>query len=59
MNVILALIIAIASILPSVASRAQPTNAPANVSMTGYTGNAGYAVPSLGASDAIATELGR
>jgi hypothetical protein len=50
MNVILALIIAIASILPSVASRAQPTNAPANVSMTGYTGNAGYAVPSLGAS---------
>ena len=51
MNFILALLIAIAAILPSVASRAQPTNAPANVSMAGsISGNAGWAVPSLGAS---------
>ena len=49
MTFILALILAIAATLPSVASRAQPTNAPANVSVTGYTGNAGWAVPSLGA----------
>ena len=48
MNFILALFLAIAAIFPSVAS--QPTNAPANVSVTGYTGNAGWAVPSLGAS---------
>ena len=48
MNFILALFLAIAAIFPSVAS--QPTNAPANVSVTGYTGNAGWAVASLGAS---------
>jgi hypothetical protein len=35
MNFILALFLAIAAIFPSVASRAQPTNAPANVSVTG------------------------
>jgi len=37
-----------AALFPSVAS--QPTNASANVSVTGYTGNAGWAVASLGAS---------